>query len=163
MKRKLSWAANIFACSTLTALPSLSTAAPALEEVIVTAEKREESLQDVPISIVAFTQDNLEKLGISDIKGLASQVPNVLINEFTGSSTTVRLFIRGVGQNDVQVTQDPSARSTWTESTSGRRLEQPLKRLIYSVSKFYVAPRAPCTAETPREALSILLPMSRPR
>ena len=83
-------------------------AAPVLEEVIVTAEKREESLQDVPISIAAFTQDNLEKLGISDIKGLASQVPNVLINEFTGSSTTVRLFIRGVGQNDVQVTQDPS-------------------------------------------------------
>lgn len=83
-------------------------AAPALEEIIVTAEKREESLQDVPISIAAFSQDALEKLGITDIKGLASKVPNVLINEFTGSATTVRLFIRGVGQNDVQVTQDPS-------------------------------------------------------
>ncbi len=83
-------------------------AAPALEEIIVTAEKRQESLQDVPISIAAFPQDTLEKLGITDIKGLASQVPNVVINEFTGSSTTVRLFMRGVGQNDVQVTQDPS-------------------------------------------------------
>jgi iron complex outermembrane receptor protein len=80
----------------------------ALEEVIVTAEKREESIQDVPISIVAFSNDRLEKLGITDVKGLASKVPNVLINEFTGSSTTVRLFIRGVGQNDVQITQDPS-------------------------------------------------------
>jgi iron complex outermembrane receptor protein len=83
-------------------------AAPALEEVFVTAEKRTESIQDVPISIVAFSQDTLEKLGITDIKGLASKVPNLLINEFTGSATTVRLFIRGVGQNDVQVTQDPS-------------------------------------------------------
>jgi iron complex outermembrane receptor protein len=83
-------------------------AAPALEEVIVTAEKRAESLQDVPISIVAFSQDKLEKLGITDIKGLASKVPNVLVQEFTGSSTSVRLFIRGVGQNDVQITQDPS-------------------------------------------------------
>jgi iron complex outermembrane receptor protein len=89
MKWKLNWAWIIAACFTLTALPTLSTAAPVLEEIIVTAEKREESLQDVPISIAAFTQDNLEKLGISDIKGLASQVPNVLINEFTGSSTTV--------------------------------------------------------------------------
>ncbi len=83
-------------------------AAPALEEVIVTAEKRAESIQDVPISIVAFSQDKLEKLGITDIKGLASKVPNVLVQEFTGSSTSVRLFIRGVGQNDVQITQDPS-------------------------------------------------------
>ncbi|MFK7978084.1 MAG: TonB-dependent receptor [Halioglobus sp.] len=83
-------------------------AAPVLEEVIVTAQKREELLQDVPISIAAFTQNDIEKFGINDIKGLASKVPNVLINEFTGASTTIRLFIRGVGQNDVQVTQDPS-------------------------------------------------------
>ena len=92
----------------LAILSPTSHAAPALEEIIVTAEKREESLQDVPISIAAFSQDALENLGITDIKGLASKVPNVVINEFTGSSTTVRLFIRGVGQNDVQVTQDPS-------------------------------------------------------
>jgi len=83
-------------------------AAPALEEVIVTAEKREESLQDVPISIAAFTNDALEKMGVHDIKGLASKVPNLVVNEFTGNSTTIRMFIRGVGQNDVQVTQDPS-------------------------------------------------------
>ena len=82
--------------------------APALEEILVTAEKRVESLQDVPVSIVAFNQESLENLGISDIKDLAAQVPNVQIGEFTGSSTTVRLFIRGVGQGDVQVTQDPS-------------------------------------------------------
>jgi iron complex outermembrane receptor protein len=83
-------------------------AAPVLEEVIVTAEKRAESIQDVPISIAAFDENTLEKMGVHDIKGLASKVPNLVINEFTGSSTTVRLFIRGVGQNDVQVTQDPS-------------------------------------------------------
>lgn len=85
-----------------------SQAAPALEEVFVTAEKREESLQDVPISIVAFNQTALENLGISDVKDLAAKVPNVQVGEFTGSPTTVRLFIRGVGQGDVQVTQDPS-------------------------------------------------------
>lgn len=83
-------------------------AAPVLEEVLVTAQKREESLQDVPISIAAFSQETIEKFGINDIKDLAAKVPNVLIKEFTGSATTVQLFIRGVGQGDVQVTQDPS-------------------------------------------------------
>ena len=57
--------------------------APALEEVFVTAEKRIESLQDVPISMVAFNEDALVNLGISDIKDLAAQVPNVQIGEFT--------------------------------------------------------------------------------
>jgi iron complex outermembrane receptor protein len=91
----LMWQAQVFA-------------APQLEEVIVTAEKREESLQDVPISIAAFSEDKLEKLGITDIKALASNVPNVVVSEFTGAATSIRLFMRGVGQNDVQVTQDPS-------------------------------------------------------
>ncbi len=95
-------------CFTTTFAPMSFAATPTLEEVIVTAEKRAESLQDVPISIAAFTENTLEKMGVYDIKGLASKVPNLVINEFTGASTTVRLFIRGVGQNDVQVTQDPS-------------------------------------------------------
>lgn len=95
-------------CAAISVISTGVAAAPTLEEVIVTAEKREESLQDVPISIAAFTESTLEKMGVHDIKGLASKVPNLVVNEFTGSSTTVRLFIRGVGQNDVQVTQDPS-------------------------------------------------------
>ncbi|HEY6130404.1 MAG TPA: TonB-dependent receptor, partial [Halioglobus sp.] len=52
-------------------------AAPALEEVIVTAEKREESIQQVPISIAAFTDETLEKMGVNDVKALAGKVPNV--------------------------------------------------------------------------------------
>lgn len=108
MKRLIFCLCYLPAAATLVGVPATSVAAPTLEEVIVTAEKREESLQDVPISIVAFNQEALEKLGISDVKDLAAKVPNVQVGEFTGSSTTVRLFIRGVGQNDVQVTQDPS-------------------------------------------------------
>jgi iron complex outermembrane recepter protein len=107
MNRKLiSRAITATVCSF--GISPLAQSAPVLEEVIVTAEKREESLQKVPISIAAFDENTLEKLGVNDIKGLASKVPNVVVNEFTGSSTTVRMFIRGVGQNDVQVTQDPS-------------------------------------------------------
>ncbi len=108
MKHRNVWLIFFSASSALVGVSGNSYAAPALEEVFVTAEKRVESLQDVPISIVAFNQTALENLGISDIKDLAAKVPNVQVGEFTGSSTTVRLFIRGVGQGDVQVTQDPS-------------------------------------------------------
>ncbi|MEM9255919.1 MAG: TonB-dependent receptor [Pseudomonadota bacterium] len=94
--------------SLLVTVPVGIRAAPALEEIIVTAEKRAESIQDVPISIAAFSEDALERLGVYDLKHLAAKVPNLVINEFTGSPTTVRLFIRGIGQGDVQVTQDPS-------------------------------------------------------
>jgi iron complex outermembrane receptor protein len=90
------------------AMPLNALCAPVLEEVLVTAEKRVESLQEVPISIMAFSEDRLDKLGITDIKNIASNVPNVSVSEYTGAATTVRLFMRGVGQNDVQVTQDPS-------------------------------------------------------
>jgi iron complex outermembrane receptor protein len=108
MRRILLGSAVITTAFTLLGASTDSFSAPALEEILVTAEKRVESLQDVPISIIAFNQDKLENLGITDIKDLAAQVPNVQIGEFTGSATTVRLFIRGVGQGDVQVTQDPS-------------------------------------------------------
>ena len=106
MKTTTRYCTLVATVAAFTAPPQWANAA--LEEVIVTAEKREESIQDVPISIVAFSNDKLEKLGITDIKGLAAKVPNVVVQEFTGSSTSVRLFIRGVGQNDVQITQDPS-------------------------------------------------------
>jgi len=93
----------------LVALPCTALAAPALEEVIVTAEKREESIQDVPISIMAFTEDKLEKMGVQDVRDMAAKVPNVYIKEFpSGGGTTIQLYMRGIGQNDVQITQDPS-------------------------------------------------------
>lgn len=108
MKSSLIWPSLLTSAAMLVGASTAALAAPELEEVLVTAEKREESLQDVPISLMAFNQETLEKLDIRDVKDLASMVPNVQIGEFTGSSTTVRLFIRGVGQGDVQVTQDPS-------------------------------------------------------
>jgi iron complex outermembrane receptor protein len=80
----------------------------ALEEVIVTAQKRAESIQEVPISITAFGSEKLEAMGISDIEDIGANVPNLVLNTFNNDANTVRLFIRGIGQNDVQLTQDPS-------------------------------------------------------
>lgn len=80
----------------------------ALEEVIVTAQKKEESLQDTPISIAAFSQEDLARQGISAIDDLQGKVPSLNLTPFPTQNTSLRLFIRGVGAGDIQVTQDPA-------------------------------------------------------
>ncbi len=81
--------------------------ATVLEEVIVTAEKREASLQDAPISIKAFDNGALEQLGVDGIDDLTGKVPNLSFSPFPADATALRVFIRGIGVSDVQITQDP--------------------------------------------------------
>lgn len=89
-------------------LPLASLAQPALEEVVVTAEKRTESLQDTPISLVAMGSEELENLSIGDIDDIGANVPNLRTTPHPNSATTPRVYIRGVGNFDDQITQDPS-------------------------------------------------------
>ncbi len=70
-----------------------------LEEVIVTAQRRSENLQDVPLSVSAITGDKIEKAGINTIADVMAYVPNLTTTE-TGIST--QLFIRGVGTGNNQ-------------------------------------------------------------
>lgn len=71
---------------------------PALEEVIVTAQKRAESLQDVPISIQAFSGDNLDELGIQSSEEILKMIPNA--NSISAGGSKQNLYIRGVGTAD---------------------------------------------------------------
>ncbi|MEH6583776.1 MAG: TonB-dependent receptor [Halioglobus sp.] len=96
-----------FPLSTQLALADESSA-PMLEEVIVTAQKRAESLQDTPISVVAFDTNTLENRGIHTLVDVGPNVPNLHLTPHPNSGATVRVFIRGVGNNDDQITQDPS-------------------------------------------------------
>jgi iron complex outermembrane recepter protein len=79
---------------------------PALQEVTVTAQKRTENLQDTPISIVALGAAELQQRGISNVADLANSVPDLHIMPFGSASTTLEVFIRGIGQVDSQVTED---------------------------------------------------------
>lgn len=79
-----------------------------IEEIIVTAEKREQSIQDVPISMSALDEGTLEKYGIDELEDFEAKIPNVVINEFFGIATTFRSFVRGIGAVTVEVTQDPA-------------------------------------------------------
>ena len=89
-------------------LPSVSY--PQIEEIVVTAQKREENLQDTPIAITAFTEESLEGRMINDISKLADFTPNVIFDTTTpisGLSNGAAVFIRGVGQLDFGLTTDP--------------------------------------------------------
>ncbi|HEY4547351.1 MAG TPA: TonB-dependent receptor [Pedomonas sp.] len=87
---------------------SAQQAAGGIEEIIVTAQRRAESLQETPISIVAFSEAMLENKSITGINDLTAQVPNLQLTPFPGNATTQRIYIRGIGSNNDQFTQDPS-------------------------------------------------------
>ena len=97
------------AAATLCAVPAvLAQDAPAakpaatggLEEVIVTARRREEQLQDVPIAVTAFSGEALVLRGAADIAELAQAVPSVTLEASRATNSTLTAFIRGVGQQD---------------------------------------------------------------
>ncbi len=83
-------------------------AAARLEEIIVTAERRSASLQDTPISIAALTAQDLEMAGIAGLDDIGAHVPSLQIEPFPSNNATLRLYIRGIGLIDVQITQDPA-------------------------------------------------------
>ncbi|GAB3516286.1 TonB-dependent receptor [Pseudoxanthomonas daejeonensis] len=99
------------------ALPALSqeaaeavqpqTRAVQLDTVTVTARKREETLQDVPVAVTAFTPETLDTLNIKDLGDLDAQVPNLTIYAARGSTSTVTAYIRGIGQADPLWGVDP--------------------------------------------------------
>lgn len=80
-----------------------------LEEIVVTARKREENLQTAPVSVSAFTAAALERQGIDTLVDLGSHVPNLsMISGQGGGATQTQVSIRGVGQSDFILTSDQS-------------------------------------------------------
>jgi iron complex outermembrane recepter protein len=89
--------AMILSGATLFSLPvpmALAQGAGALEEVIVTARKRAESLQDAPLSVSALTGESLRDAGIANLADITELVPNLVISR---PSRDANIYIRGVG------------------------------------------------------------------
>jgi iron complex outermembrane receptor protein len=81
-----------------------------LAEITVTAQKRSQNVQDVPIAITAFSEDALRAKGITDLHGLSALVPNVNLDAgspFSGSKSVLSASIRGIGQDDFAFNLDP--------------------------------------------------------
>ena len=90
-----------------TALLPIAASAQQLEEIVVTAQRREQSLQDIGISITAFTAAEIEKLGITNATQITEFVPNVELGQ-TGDSSTPIFVIRGVGLQDYNTNNTPT-------------------------------------------------------
>ncbi len=71
-----------------------------LEEVIVTAQKREQNLQDVGVSVTAFTGAQIEKFGFTNSTDIIAQTPNLSFGTPTGEGNNASLTLRGVGLSD---------------------------------------------------------------
>jgi len=76
-----------------------NTAYAALEEIVVTAQKREESLQDVPISISVVSGEVIRDAGIDNIEDLQAYVPNL---QMTESGISTQMYVRGIGTGNNQ-------------------------------------------------------------
>ncbi|KAA1191865.1 TonB-dependent receptor [Pseudohalioglobus sediminis] len=79
-----------------------------LEEVIVTARKREEGAQDVPLSISAFNSNQIEALKVRDLTNLAVGMPNVALDDVGTTRGTANFAIRGLGINSSIPSIDPT-------------------------------------------------------
>lgn len=93
--------------ATQTTASPQSTDAKTLDTVTVTARRRAESIQDVPVAVSAFNEDTMKDLQANNIDGLQGAVPNMNIVQGRGSSNSVNVFIRGIGQPDALQTFDP--------------------------------------------------------
>ena len=80
----------------------------AIEEIVVTARKRAENLQDVPVTVSAFSGEDLEYQSATEFTDIAVQVPNLFISEVQGDPTIAAISLRGQAQADTLLTTDSS-------------------------------------------------------
>ncbi|MCY3795687.1 MAG: TonB-dependent receptor plug domain-containing protein, partial [Gammaproteobacteria bacterium] len=86
--------------ATSTLVPSASYAQNVIEEVVVTARKRSENLQDVPAAVSAYGTGELQDRGVDDITEVARLTPNITINGTNGLiAGAIQVFIRGIGND----------------------------------------------------------------
>ena len=80
-----------------------------LEEVTVTARKREESLQEVGLSVSALSETDIQRQFARDIRDLANIAPNLIIDDTgQGPGSTAAIYIRGIGVADLEKNFDPA-------------------------------------------------------
>ena len=78
-----------------------------LETVTVTARRRSELLQDVPIAVTAISAQKLDSLNVQNLGDLQGEVPNLTVHDARASNSTITAYIRGIGQSDPTWGSDP--------------------------------------------------------
>ncbi|MFT3930958.1 MAG: TonB-dependent receptor [Spongiibacteraceae bacterium] len=121
-KRKSGWgrcgiscftaASSVVACLGLTSLAHAKEpargASAILDEVVVTARKREEQVQDVPLSVSAFSVEQMDALKLRDLTDLSVGTPNVSLDDAGSAKGYANFSIRGLGINSSILSIDPT-------------------------------------------------------
>ncbi len=94
-------------CLALSLALGHDTQAQVLEEIVVTATKRQESLQDVPVSVAAITAETIENMGIVDMEEISLHIPNF---EAAISTILPNLYVRGLGTGTSHSIEQPVGR-----------------------------------------------------
>ncbi len=99
--------------------------AQVLEEIVVNARKKEESLQDVPVTLTALGSESLERLNINNIKDIASLVPTLQTAQ-RGSGAGASIFLRGIGSSSIDASFDSAVALNFDDvvSNSARLISQ---------------------------------------
>ncbi len=79
-----------------------------LEELVVTAQRREESLQSTPVAVTAISTEDLAAKQIANVLDLQYAAPNLSLATNTGTSSGARLFIRGAGEDESRASAEPA-------------------------------------------------------
>jgi len=113
LKMGKSMIAALMASSAMASTPLLAQDAEqsgGIAEIVVTAQKRAENVQDVPIAISAFTAESLQERAVGSVSQLSAIAPNVNLDAgtpFSGSTAVLAAYIRGIGSDDFAFNIDP--------------------------------------------------------
>ena len=91
---------SLIAAGTAAALADADSSAGTLQEVVVTARRFSEDLQSVPIAVTALSAAVIQQQDVTNLEDLNSFVPNMKIAADRATSSTINVYIRGVGQSD---------------------------------------------------------------
>ncbi|MDO9487243.1 MAG: Plug domain-containing protein, partial [Sphingomonadaceae bacterium] len=78
-----------------------------LEEIVVTAQRRSQNLQEIPIAVSAFSAAELENRGVTETLDLIQYVPNLFGSNNTGLGSANAYYLRGLGSTETVATFDP--------------------------------------------------------
>ena len=123
-----------------------------MQEITVTAQRREELLQDVPLAVSAFTSDQLDTLQVDQALDLGRLVPNLIAHNNTGLGTANSYSLRGLNNTESIATFDPPVGSYVDDIYVARQNANNFT--LFDVDRIEVlrGPRARCSAATPRAA-----------
>jgi len=99
----ISFSLGLISAITFSSAHAAQSSEGVIEEIIVTAQKREQNLQDTPVSVTAFSADAIVELGFRQSVDITAQTPNYSVGYPNGDTGVPAPFIRGVGLNDFGV------------------------------------------------------------